>query len=100
MRHESVNQYGSVYGYLEVDTLSLQQLRVEKASLELLLAGQKLRPLTHSANRSYLPISSLRHPWKWSDAPCVGQQYVSPRQLRLVEALRLLSLRQLSAKIP
>ncbi|MDB5048209.1 MAG: hypothetical protein JWO30_1280 [Fibrobacteres bacterium] len=38
VRHESVvNQYGSVFGYLEVDTMTMIQLRTEKASLELLL---------------------------------------------------------------
>jgi hypothetical protein len=33
-----VNQYGSVYGHLEVDSMSAAQLQVEKTSLELLLS--------------------------------------------------------------
>ncbi len=41
--HESiVNQYGSVFGHLEIDTMTLAQLRVEKTSLELLLAQDPL----------------------------------------------------------
>lgn len=34
-----VNQYGSFYGYLEVDSLTPAQLRVEKTSLEAMLAA-------------------------------------------------------------
>jgi hypothetical protein len=33
-----VNQYGSVYGHLEVDSMTAAQLQVEKTSLELLLS--------------------------------------------------------------
>jgi hypothetical protein len=33
-----VNQYGSVYGHLEVDSMAATQLKVEKTSLELLLS--------------------------------------------------------------
>jgi hypothetical protein len=38
IRHESVvNQYGSVFGYLETEVMPLSQSQVEKTSLELLL---------------------------------------------------------------
>lgn len=33
-----VNQYGSVYGYLEVDSMSAGRLKTERASLEILLS--------------------------------------------------------------
>ncbi|HKP96503.1 MAG TPA: hypothetical protein VJ385_12165 [Fibrobacteria bacterium] len=36
-----MNQYGSVFGHLEIDSLGEAQLKVERTSLELLLSADE-----------------------------------------------------------
>jgi hypothetical protein len=82
-RDAHVNQYGSLYGYLEVDSLTKPQLNIEKNSLEFLL---KANPRDAEILRALKSEGDSAYAFRYDDYSTGGDRFDASGKLRRKEA--------------
>lgn len=79
-----VNQYGSLYGYLEVDSLSRPQLNLEKNSLEFLL---KANPKDAEILKALKAEGDSAYAFRYEDYSTGGDRFDASGKLRRKAAM-------------
>jgi hypothetical protein len=79
-----VNQYGSLYGYLEVDSLSKSQLNLEKNSLEFLL---KASPKDAEILKALKAEGDSAYAFRYEDYSTGGDRFDASGKLRRKAAM-------------
>jgi hypothetical protein len=79
-----VNQYGSLYGYLEVDSLSKPQLNLEKNSLEFLL---KASPKDAEILKALKAEGDSAYAFRYEDYSAGGDRFDASGKLRRKAAM-------------